>query len=335
MGEKRKLKSDSMQPAKHKYSLRSTSKCKQFEVENFFMRFPAICDKIFSQFDPQSFETCRTLSRFWHNQIDQSRIFWIRKIQFYTENYIQYKAEWKTVTKKVPIKVLKDLTIALKTFRPDVREDWKKSEACLKILKMDTDDQFSPLHIAAKFGFDLFKEISKKFCNKNPTNNNGETALHCAVKCGHLDVCQLIIENVEDKNPADHLGFTPLHYAAMLDNLEIYKLIVENVNLKNPAEKDYGISPFHCAHNLDKKRVHQFICDNFDFGKNNTKVQYNVFEEVKINLPYAKAREQNVLPLLNYRIAILEEMKTILSGKCTLDSILYLNHRLGIKKTNY
>jgi hypothetical protein len=55
----------------------------------------------------------------------------------------------------------------------------------------------SPLHIGAKFGLELFKEMAMKFKNINAANNNGETPLHSAAKSGHLDICKYILELVQ------------------------------------------------------------------------------------------------------------------------------------------
>ena len=69
-----------------------------------------------------------------------------------------------------------------------------------------------------------------------------------AAKLGHLDLCKLIIENVEDKNPRDKFGWTPLHQAAVLGHLSVCKLILENVKDKNPAD-DEGQTPKDIAYN--------------------------------------------------------------------------------------
>ena len=37
----------------------------------------------------------------------------------------------------------------------------------------------------------------------------GETPLHYAAQGGHLKVCKLIIENVQDRHPKDNRGLTP------------------------------------------------------------------------------------------------------------------------------
>ena len=117
MGTKRKLKNGSIPQAKHRYSLRSKSKCNQFELENFCLKFPVLCDKILNQLNPQSLATCKGLSKFWYDQINESRTYWIRKIQIYTQDFNQYKEDWTIFETKTPLETLKDLATALYVFR--------------------------------------------------------------------------------------------------------------------------------------------------------------------------------------------------------------------------
>ena len=235
MSAKRKMKDGSIPPAKHRYSLRSKSKYNQFELEHFCLRFPVLCDEILNQLNPQSLATSKGLSKFWCDQINESRTYWIRKIQIYTEDFNQYKEDWAILETKTSVKILKEFATALYVFRDLGREDWKAYKTSLKMLKLESEEnQWSPLHIAAKSGTELFKEIALKFKKINPANNNGETPLHSAAKSGHLDICKFILENIqEDKNPEDNVGFTPLHYAFIFEHLEISILIAQNVEYKN------------------------------------------------------------------------------------------------------
>ena len=60
----------------------------------------------------------------------------------------------------------------------------------------------------------------------------------------HIDLCKYILENIADKNPISHNGDTPLHYAAMGGNLNVCKLIMANIdaleikNLQNQTPMD-------------------------------------------------------------------------------------------------
>ena len=303
----RKMEGSSIHLAKHRYSLRCKYKFNHFDLENFCLRFPVLCDKVLNELNPQSLGTCKELSNFWDDQINESRIYWIRKIQIYTEDFNQYKEDWTIFETKTPLETLKDLATALYVFRNLGKEDWKDYKTSLKVLNMESDEQWSPLHIAAMFSLELFKEIAFKFKNINPANNNGETPLHSAVKCGHLDICKFILENMpENKNPEDAVGFTPLHYAAILDNLEIFKFIVQNVENANHV-KGSGISPFHCAHHLGKREVFKFIEEKYNDA---SKINYDSFSKevkFKISILYLKALGQNRIPVLTYKQAQCEE----------------------------
>ena len=105
----------------------------------------------------------------------------------------------------------------------------------------------TPLHWAAFRGhLNVCQLILENVQEKNPPNNAGETPLHMATSWGRLDVCQLILENVQEKNPADGRGRTPLHTAAYAGHLDIAQLIIKNVEQKNPPDK-YGNTPLHYA----------------------------------------------------------------------------------------
>ena len=55
--------------------------------------------------------------------------------------------------------------------------------------------------------------------------SKGWIPLHLAAEEGHLSVCRLIVENVDDRNPKNEDGFTPLALATTNHNLEIKNLI--------------------------------------------------------------------------------------------------------------
>ena len=76
--------------------------------------------------------------------------------------------------------------------------------------------------------------------------NVGMTPLHYAAALGHLEICSLIVKNVEDKNPDDRNGWTPLHWAAQFGHLEVCELLIANVIERNP-EDIRGVTPLHSA----------------------------------------------------------------------------------------
>ena len=84
----------------------------------------------------------------------------------------------------------------------------------------------------------------KLFLYKNSQNKWNGTPLHEAAGYGHLQVCKLIIENIEDKNPKNNLGDTPLHLAAKSGHFEVCKLIIENTEDINSKNDFFGLTPY-------------------------------------------------------------------------------------------
>ena len=63
--------------------------------------------------------------------------------------------------------------------------------------------------------------------DKNPLTDLGrdQSPLHFAAGCGHLEVCKLILQHVQNKNPEARNGRTPLHSAAQLGPVSKHLLI--------------------------------------------------------------------------------------------------------------
>ena len=74
--------------------------------------------------------------------------------------------------------------------------------------------------------------------DKNPKDWLDSTPLNEAATHGHLQICQLIIENIDDNNPKGCLDSTPLHEAAKHGHLKICQFIIENIDDKNPKDRD-------------------------------------------------------------------------------------------------
>ena len=78
--------------------------------------------------------------------------------------------------------------------------------------------------------------------DKNPSDEDGKTALHHAASNGQLEICRLIVAKVLVKNPTSNLGVTPLHEAAENGHTVICRLIIQNLLDKNP--RDNGAKPW-------------------------------------------------------------------------------------------
>ena len=123
------------------------------------------------------------------------------------------------------------------------------------------------LQVAAKHGnfelFNLFFQVAKdKQYPLNPPGWCNRTPLHLAAQAGHLKICKLILEEVEERSPREDLqGDTPLHYAIACGHWEVYKLIADSVQDKNPVD-NYGITPFELAARRGNFAACKFIMDD-------------------------------------------------------------------------
>ena len=96
------------------------------------------------------------------------------------------------------------------------------------------------------------------------------TPFHLAAKHGHFEICQHIINNIDDKNPGKKYGWTPLHEAAKNGHFAIFKLIIDKIlGDKNPRDRN-GHTPLH----MSAMNGHLDICHLIpgEFIENNPKV---------------------------------------------------------------
>merc|ERR1712126_167237 len=93
----------------------------------------------------------------------------------------------------------------------------------------------TPMHWAAVEGnLEICQILIDTMEDKNPGDWDQVTPLHLAAQKGHLEVCRMITSNVEDKSPRTTTGLTPLHEAACYGHLEVCQLFLEMVENKNP-----------------------------------------------------------------------------------------------------
>ena len=112
------------------------------------------------------------------------------------------------------------------------------------------------LRAASKGHLEVCKLIIQNLQDKNPTTVEG-TPLHLAAQEGHLEVCKLFMDNIKDSSPDVVLKGTPLHLAAGNGHLNIYKLLIEKSYSKNPRSRYDWSSPLHKA----AENGHLEVCD--------------------------------------------------------------------------
>ncbi|XP_060212484.1 ankyrin repeat-containing protein At5g02620-like isoform X3 [Lycium barbarum] len=82
------------------------------------------------------------------------------------------------------------------------------------------------------------------------TNENGDTALHKAVRSEHVDVVKIILKKEEDPEfeyPTNKAGETPLYLAAESGFIDILREILESCKNPNYAGGPFGRTPLHAA----------------------------------------------------------------------------------------
>ena len=198
---------------------------KIFPIEEIFGRLPNLSENIFGRLDNRSLVSCREVSKTWQEYVDSQRVYWIRQISKCNPPQSKFHGEWKMILDKTPIEILKGFA---------------------KFLWLEPEKETSPLYAAAALGnIELFNRIKEKTgLNEDSKEDGGTTPFHVATCNNHLNLCKVIIENIEDKNPGCNDGLTPLHQAAIIGNLKLCELIMKKIQNKNPR-CNKGLTPLH------------------------------------------------------------------------------------------
>ena len=253
-------------------------------MEDLCKRFPALAKKLLQNLDDQSLVIFKETSRDIYSVSTNERAYWLRIIQKYSGNLLEFQNSWKKVLNKIPIEILKQLATATwEFFKPHegridrsekqysplfISADLNLLEVCEYVLfktgdeKMEREDGSSPLHLAAQAGhFEVYKLISQKSSNKYPKAiEDGVSPIFLAATNGRLNIYEFIVQDCEDKNQIINSvffpsGWTGLHLAAEEGHLELCKFILENTSEKNPQTQE-GFTPLLVA----AERGHLDVC---------------------------------------------------------------------------
>jgi ankyrin repeat protein len=127
----------------------------------------------------------------------------------------------------------------------------------------DSDDE-TPLHKAASRGnLEICELIVGEIENKSPISSSGCTPLHDAAANGSIEIFKLIFDNVQDKEPVDNKGCTPFHQAAFWGRLEVCKFLLEESENKNPRDNK-GWTPLHHASEYGRIEVCKLLVGTLD-----------------------------------------------------------------------
>ena len=176
-------------------------------MEYVFLRFPHLCEQIFSELGNDCLTRCREVCRGWKPAIDNLSILMIQRYTKCSKKLL------KTIIKK---ENLVDLAY-------QIQQLYEKYPITSSKKRM------TPLHEAAKIGnFPILELIIENHEDVNCIDGYGWTPLHWAAESGHLEICQLILPLVTGKNQEDKYGKTAFDVAFQNQHWKVCELIIEN-----------------------------------------------------------------------------------------------------------
>ncbi|AGJ98777.1 Ankyrin repeat domain protein [Wolbachia endosymbiont of Drosophila simulans wNo] len=111
-------------------------------------------------------------------------------------------------------------------------------EAGANINAVKIEQKETPLHIAIRYGH---KEVAEFLLNEGANINALErrkwTPLHTAVKSGKMEVAELLLDRGANVNAVDNLDMTPLHFALKYNREELVRLLLDRGANVNSVDK--------------------------------------------------------------------------------------------------
>ena len=85
-------------------------------MDEVLLKFSVVGQKIFKQLDDKSLARSREINKIVLSFLDNGSMLWRRRINKYAKNQIEFYKDWKLVTKKVSLQVMKELALATEEF---------------------------------------------------------------------------------------------------------------------------------------------------------------------------------------------------------------------------
>ena len=231
-------------------------------MEEILVRFHQIGKKIFEELDNQSLTKCREVNKSWRGFIDGEKTVPFRIIKSLTnvpDNYLKKnfgKVDLASVTELVKniqhaysevhheqqnirynhfdkeLFIIERKNYArILTFNTGVvSKTIKKSDNKIMRGPIEKDENLLAKLNTGKLFLNPMGYVSKSHPT-NLSNGCGETVLHFAAKNGHLNVCKLIVENIQEKNPQSFWEATPLQMAERNDQYSVVEYFQKLLDL--------------------------------------------------------------------------------------------------------
>jgi hypothetical protein len=201
----------------------------QSEIENFFVRFPAISKEILNHLDDQSLTKFKEASRQLFPIIDKQRTFWIRSLMNYNENFERFLDSWKKVINKTPTEIIKELAISMNQFYKLHRDQFYNY------------DSFGPERIWSQEKWSLTSGSTGQMVPMRWSPTFGPTGQTVPMKLtpvliaadrGELELCKHVFGRIGQLNDELIDRKTALRMADQTNHLEVFNFIYHNPDVE-------------------------------------------------------------------------------------------------------
>ena len=85
-------------------------------MEAIILRFPTVAESIFAEVDNGSLTGSKIVTNLWASFITAGKIPWIRMIQKYSGNMVEFYDHWKKTLKRAPVEIVQELALMVEEF---------------------------------------------------------------------------------------------------------------------------------------------------------------------------------------------------------------------------
>ena len=239
-------------------------------MEVLCQRFPLLGQKIINHFNDETLINFKEAGRNNAEFLGKERFYWLRIIQKYNCLIGKLQEVWKKVVRKTPVKLIKELAVAVYQFPEAIFRDLSREykDRIVKSLGysispldyvLKVEKQWHPLFIGAACGsVNLCSHIIQRvgvkdtILSKRQVGRCGRGKITPLVAAADFNedmyVFKFLLEKAEDKNPKlrRDTNSTLLHSLVEKGNLDKCRLMLKEVEDKTPQD-DYGSTPYHIA----------------------------------------------------------------------------------------